>query len=337
MKSFNNLCFTILTIYYYATTMTTTTATVSAAREGISVLSDEQQVSEEEKLALLVTTEFHNNHVKPIRVYFLDPTKKEEEEKLVLEIATGQRVALQSHPGHMFVVYDMGGIRRDTLIVTAEYGDNQIFEIRNYEMTEVIFHNNISIQEGEEELMEVYWINEEDQEEVFKGKTERNGGRIRLDTHTGHTFAAYNNDRSFRMQFVVTAESGESQLFVFENSRVLLSFHNNLSKQQNSNSVVHLFWVETIFDNKGQKNENTTTLQEQEQQEDQQQDSSNHLRHPVGVVPLGHTVQLHSDSHHTFQAFDTDEEGNLKDLLGEYLVTEHRGGKQRFTIEDDEL
>jgi len=298
-----SLAVIVITVLLGGTKMTTASSSPETTRDGM--INNNQSENKD-----LVEIEFHNDYVKPVKVYFEDPNTHGEVSTLILRIATGQKETIHSHPGHTFIVYDMGNIQRDTFVVTENYGRKQFFHIRNYESVEVEFHNELKENEDDDKSsMEIYWVGKEN-EEVLKGKTEYFNGRVRLETQTGHKFVAYNKDRSYRMEFFVTAPSGQSQLFEFQSNRILLTFkYQSLLPDKR---VAHLFWVETIEGDKEKVH-----------------------RHPVGSVTDGNAVELHSDSNHQFQAFHADENGNLERLLGTYTVTADRGGKQHFIIRDD--
>jgi len=250
---------------------------------------------------VLVRAEFQNNHVRPIRVYSID--RKTGDQKLEQELGTKHTGVHQSHPGDTFVTYDINGIRRDMYIVTANYGENQTFLIRNYELVEAVFHNVMGTG-----AMDVFWVNQETQEEIFNGKVDEND-RINVGTHPGHKFGVYNSkDKSARMEFTVTANAGESQLFVLQN-RVQLSFQNSSQK-----GILQVFWKEKT----------------------EEEDSYNH--HRVGTVEAGQEMNILSDPFHSFVAYDSDEEGKPKDYVGEFIVTAGIGETQTFKIgERDEL
>jgi len=266
-----------------------------------------------------VRVEFYNAHDSPIQIHLLDRNTMVRDphsagystfkDVHALEVGTDASAAYETaRHGDVFVAYDKRGIKRDVYVITADTSvKEQRFEIRNYNMVEAVFQNNVPGQ-----AVEIFWVKpkigeEDEEEEVFQAKVEENG-RYTLFTHTNHKFVIYNNNNreDTKLELIVTAEAGQSQLHILQFNRVQLFIHNP------EEETIHLFWKEN--------NDN---------EEDE--------HHPVGTIHAGDEINIQSDPFHTFVAFTADQNGEVKDYVGEYIVTANRGESQKITIGGDEF
>eukprot|EP00548_Thalassiothrix_antarctica_P000515 CAMPEP_0194135798 /NCGR_PEP_ID=MMETSP0152-20130528/5874_1 /TAXON_ID=1049557 /ORGANISM="Thalassiothrix antarctica, Strain L6-D1" /LENGTH=275 /DNA_ID=CAMNT_0038832197 /DNA_START=78 /DNA_END=905 /DNA_ORIENTATION=+ len=252
----------------------------------------------------LIVTSFQNNNNKQMQIYFMNSG---EEQQLISEIGAGQKVEIRSLPAHVFVVYDMQGIQRETFVVTSSK-KKQTFRIRNYDMVEAVFYNNMPEGSGD---IEVFWLNDETKDGYSNGWVKMNH-RLKVNTQTGHRFAVYNKDRSFRMDFNVTAQTGHSQLFVIQN-RVEITLQN---PKNSKHPFVQLYWI-----NNNNKDSNIKKDEEYE-------------HHQIGIaVKAGESFHFYAEPNHKFVAYRTTEDGkHPESMVGDFSVTSSHGETQVFTV-----
>jgi len=141
----------------------------------------------------------------------------------------------------------------------------------------------------------IFFVDEEGEEVLAHEDPVEPGDSIQLNTHPGHVFVAYNDDRSFEMVLEVDAEYGQRQhLEVAEPESVAATFLNSLKE------VINVFWVD--------------------------EEGEEVLAHDE-PVEAGDTLELNAHPGHLFVAYNHD-----KSIRKEIQINAEYGEAQHFDL-----
>ena len=151
------------------------------------------------------------------------------------------------------------------------------------------------ITNSHENPVTLFYISEEGEEVPALEEPIKPGDTVRLNTHPGHVFVAYDEDRSFEMELEVEAEYGERQYFdIGEPESVVTTFINSLK------DAVSVFWI----------NEEGEEIPAHEE-----------------ALEAGDTLELNAHPGHLFVAYNQD-----KSVRKELMVDVEYGEQQFFDI-----
>jgi hypothetical protein len=141
----------------------------------------------------------------------------------------------------------------------------------------------------------LYYISEEGEEVPALEEQIEPGDTVRLNTHPGHVFVAYDEERTFEMELEVEADYGERQHFnVGEPESVVTTFINSLK------DAINIFWID-------EEGEEVPAHEE--------------------AVEAGDTLELNAHPGHLFVAYNHD-----KSVRKELMVDVEYGEQKFFDL-----
>lgn len=176
-----------------------------------------------------VMAKFINTSSKSININFVNPETKEEimvahnlaprvgdideaEDDDVDKPQEGVAI-IHSHPGHLFAVYDDERSFRTLMSVDEghTHGDKATFKITEFEIDPLACRAHFINSLNSKRNVNVNWVNIEtgEEREVITDLPPNQVGSIL--SRKGHSFVAYDAERSFRTEFIIHTGGGHSQ------------------------------------------------------------------------------------------------------------------------------
>jgi len=211
-----------------------------------------------------VMAKFINTSSKTVQINFINTDTKEE--KMVafdVEPFVGEFDAdaddtkaqqgveiIQSHPGHVFAIFDEERSFRKLLTVDHGHihGDTALFKITDFDTDssacKAYFVNDFT--GTKESVVRVTWVNPDtDEETTVVDKLPAGHQSSGILTHKGHTFRAYDVGKTFQTDFVIHEGQGHQQFLHITGVNGSATVDQALAKFINvSPTVVHVNYID---------------------------------------------------------------------------------------------